>query len=1287
MRPKRIGVVFSVCALVHLGHGRQQDLPSFVGHGIQTRHWTTQEGLPQNSVNAIAQTPEGYLWMGTFGGLVRFDGRSMRPALDRDGARLAGLRILSLCVDRAGVLWIGTEGQGLFRYEDGVATPVEHPDGGTWGNVWTVVVDSDGAVLAGGRGLVRCGGGTDEVRLLRPIDGAPLSNVRDLHLDDDGALWTVTNGGVAVRHPGDESFELVDARAGWTIGEDEDGRILLNAQSRFYELVDDRFVAIADVGPSWTLASLRDDRGRMWFGGDAGLQRARASAAGRLELVDVMTSADLGGDVREVFEDREGNLWVGVDGGGVWRVNESRSAELTDLRPDGGSSVFQVAGQDVDDLWLVFADRELRRLVDGVVREPPFRLDGLQVKSIGMDEGGTLWIGTEGPLLTWRDELRTEPAWPNVSAQLHAGRDGWLASLGSLRHVVAGREAEHLVLPKSWGEPTTLVHARAGGVWIVTPKVVARAHRGRVTALPDDEQAPFATYRSVYEDRAGTLWIATYGAGLIRRKGEDVSVIGTDRGLLDVALGRVLGNEDFLWFNSNKGVFCVRRETLEAVADGDAPWVDSILLNESEGNGGGGLTTRDGWMWFPSIRGLVGVPPDVRMNTAKPNVVIEEVSIDGVPVASEPGAVLREVTIEPGADRLELHFLALSLTDPARCSYRYRLAGRDRGWVYGTQRSSAVYSGLDPGDYRFEVRASNNDGFWSDTGASLQIAVEPHFYETLWFKGVAALVVLLAALGTHRWWTARRRLELEIGQRSRAEELLRASEDSLRVVAETANDGIITIDEESRILYANPAVERLFGVSLEEVEGTPVTDLMPAADRERNWNRIREYMRTGQRSMAWDGLAVTARRRDGTEFPIEISLGDHRRPDGRRAVTAIVRDITERRRLQEQLAESQKMEALGRLAGGIAHDFNNILTVLLGNVDLAHDASSPDQGRNRFLEEIRKCGERAAALTRQLLAFSRRQMIRPRLLQPDRKLEELQSLLERLIPENIDVRFVLAAEQALVRADPTQFEQLVINLAVNARDAMPRGGSIEIATKVVDVGDVGAGATEVPVPAATCLCLTVTDSGVGIHDAVLPHIFEPFFTTKPVGAGTGLGLASVHGIVQQAGGTIDVESRAGSGTCFRVLLPIAVDEGQAVQPTPSEAGTFEGTTSRVREGRILICDDYDGILQMMHATLRAEGHEIVVADRPRAALDRASSFSPDLLITDLVMPEMSGHELAQRIRRKHPNVRVLFISGYTEELEPTKGGEGKEEILGKPFTSAKLLERVRELLGASAVWS
>ena len=490
-------------------------------------------------------------------------------------------------------------------------------------------------------------------------------------------------------------------------------------------------------------------------------------------------------------------------------------------------------------------------------------------------------------------------------------------------------------------------------------------------------------------------------------------------------------------------------------------------------------------------------------------------------------------------------------------------------------------------------------------------------------------------------------------------------------------DGIVLFDTRGVVLDANPRALEQLGYAREELLGLRFDALYPPEERRRVRTTLQGLADPGGGVHGSRGFTVTLEvpvlRREGDVFPAEVSVAAFL-GGGEALVQAVVRDLSPRRALEQRLQEVQKMEALGRLAGGVAHDLNNLLTVIQGYGALLADHVPHDGEARRFLDEVTDAGQRASALTHQLLAFSRRQVLQPRLVDVNEELSRLQRLLHRTLGEDVRLLVELTADLPRVRIDPAQLEQVIVNLAVNARDAMPHGGTLMLATDLVRVENAAGSA------AAPWVRLWARDTGVGMSEEVLAHLFEPFFTTKERGKGTGLGLASVYGVVRQSGGEVRVKSAPGEGTTFEVLLPPATDDAASAHDTGSHPVM---TRPAPRGERVLVVEDDDAVRRLVVEVLRGAGYAVEEAADGDDALGLAGSLagSLDLLLCDVVLPDKSGVEVAQQIAELRPNVRTLFMSGHAPRAIARQGKlRPGSRFIAKPFTPEALLEKVARVL-------
>jgi PAS domain S-box-containing protein len=514
-----------------------------------------------------------------------------------------------------------------------------------------------------------------------------------------------------------------------------------------------------------------------------------------------------------------------------------------------------------------------------------------------------------------------------------------------------------------------------------------------------------------------------------------------------------------------------------------------------------------------------------------------------------------------------------------------------------------------------------------------------------------------------------------ISVRKKAEEHLAQMEARYRGLLEAAPDAMVVVNQAGEIVLLNLQAERKFGFQRDELVGQPVTRIIPEGFAER---LIADDLRSAADALAQQigtGLELIGRRNDGTEFPMEIMLSPLESAEGI-LVTAAIRDISVRKAVEAQLLQAQKLESVGQLAAGLAHDFNNLLTAIHGYAELLGRGLPDGDPRRADLDEILRAADRAAELTRQLIAFSRRQILRPRVLDPAEVVEGIVPMLRRLMGEHIVLVTHKEPDLGNVKADPSQLEQVILNLAVNARDAMPEGGEFTIETANVELDSKYARAHPEVSPGRYVL-LSFIDTGEGMDPDTEARAFEPFFTTKEPGNGTGLGLATVYGIVKQSSGSINLYTEPGHGTTFKIYLPRVEEEATAVTEAVTMRPAATGSAT------ILLAEDNAAVRGFCRRVLEEQGYTVLEAASGAAALTLATSQvgSLDLLVTDVVMPGMQGHQLADRLWADRPDMPVLYVSGFTEDSSLTNDISKREvAFLPKPFTADALGRAVRDAI-------
>ncbi len=727
--------------------------------------WQMEDGLPQNSIRAIAQTTDGYMWLATQAGIVRFDGVRFTVFNTANTPALANSNVMTLLAGRDGSLWIGTYGAGLTRLKDGTFTSYTTRDGLAHDVVFALCEDGDGNLWIGthGGGLSRWRDG--RFTTLSTKNGLSHNFVRAIHEDRQGDLWIGTDGGGLNRLSAGE-FTVFGKPQGLrsdiilSIREDRQGSLWVGTfDGGLSRRRDGRFTtyAVKDGLPSNAVYAISEDRdGSLWVGTHGG-GLSRWDGAKFTSLTTEYGLAD--GGVRAIYEDREGSLWIGTAGSGLHRIKDGKFTSFTTGEGLSSNMVYPIYEDRAGDVWIGTEDRGLNRLREGRVSVYTTR-QGLASDHVWSIEGGrdgSLWLGTGGGLsrlndgrftnFTTQDGLSNNMVWA-----LHEGRDGslWIGTFGGgLNRLKDGRFD---VYTSGDGLPDTSVRAiqedAAGTLWIGTNSGgVATLSQGRFTTISTKDGLSSNVVRSLYADQQGSVWIGTLGGGLNRLKNGRITVYMTRHGLFDDVIWLILEDgQGNLWMSSSRGIFRVSKQDLNDFADGRIRSIASVAygkadgVKSSQGVGGSqsvGWKGRDGRLWFSTFQGVSVVDPQrLNTNAVPPPVIIEQILVDGQALAAD-------ARVPAGREKFEFHYTGLSLLAPEKVRFKYRLEGLDRDWIDADTRRVAYYTNIPPGDYRFRVLASNNDGVWNETGAARAFYMEPYFRQTYFFYALCAGAALM----------------------------------------------------------------------------------------------------------------------------------------------------------------------------------------------------------------------------------------------------------------------------------------------------------------------------------------------------------------------------------------------------------------------------------------------------------------------------------------------------------------------------------------------------------------
>jgi PAS domain S-box-containing protein len=1131
----------------------------------------------------MLQDRKGYLWMGTFGGLARFDSARFKVFASADTPGFSSGRILSLYESRSGELWVGTLDGDLIRLHDGTATPYRERDGLPSSFVSSVRGDADGNVWVNtSRGVARFAGPK-----LEPYASHRGTTVTEFYLQArDGSMW-FHSGTDIVRFGTDGSVATLAVRkaTGFLVNEARDGSVWIafNDRPRLVRYHRGVFSAVelppigrsdfAGVNPKQgVLTMAKDTDGELLLLTPGGIVRVVNGSLNPLERLAVPATVRDLPKVRALLVDREGNRWVGTDGTGLLRF---RRAPLTAYGKQEGLSDSSFSA--------VFQDRQGRIWLGG---ESLYLFDGwrfylspglVSIRAIAQTREGDLWFGGYGGLHRLRSGVLSHFSVDAPAVRvIYEDRQGalWIGAGAEERPGGLYRFRDGKLDPfPGISDARQIIEDQDGGLWVGGIEGVFYARDGRTFR----KQGLPGYIADIHQDSTGTIWLAGYGGGLLRLRDGQLKVITIKDGLPNnMLLGIREDGNGHLWLSSNQNIYRLSLDELNNLADGKTTSISYVSFGLAEGmrssecNGGSPSLWRatDGRVWFPTQRGVVAIDPNAG-DRVPPPVVLEEARANAVTLGRDGVTAVR-----PGNNTLDFSFTALSFSAPEKVRFKYRLEPYDKNWVNaGTQRA-VRYTNMAPGEYSFHVIAANSYGIWNDQGESVRFMLQPQFYQTRWFYLLAAAGLVLCACGAYRLRIRQLRAreaqleqlvdsrtvelrseikareEVETSLRQARAELedrvhertaeLRESEQRFRTFVDHAADALFVLDlEKGSVFDVNREACESLGCTREELIGKTTLAFDVDVDRAA-MESIAERAAEGETvfDTHWH------RRKDGSVFPVEVhtSLVWY---GGRRFLLKMARDITDRKRAEEERQRLRELEAdlahinrvsmMGELAASIAHEVNQPLTGIVSNGSaclrfLTGDAPNLDEARDAVRDIVRD-GKRAGEVIARIRALTKRTA-------PPREELDLNDIVREVLAlvgdeakkKSVIIKTHIAADLSPISGDRVQLQQVVLNLAMNGIEAMSevddRARELAITTRNLESDQVAA---------------SVEDSGPGLDPNAASKIFDPFYTTKA--SGMGMGLSISRSILQNHGGRLWATARDGPGTIFHFSLPKYHEQG------------------------------------------------------------------------------------------------------------------------------------------------
>ncbi|PYP91485.1 MAG: hypothetical protein DMG65_07440 [Candidatus Angelobacter sp. Gp1-AA117] len=1285
-----------------------EDPANFIRQSVH-RVWTTEDGLPQNSVNAIIQTKDGYLWMGTQEGLVRFNGATFTIFDKRSTKAMRGNTIHTLMEDREGNLWIATSRGGLMQYRAGEFRTYSRNEGLADDSVNALLQDAKGKLWIGTpNGLDRFEKGTFiHYRIAQGLSG---NSVKALAETSDGDLWVATNNGLDRIQHGDFQSENIDHLLPGTkinvLHADGETLWIGTQSSGVYRLSAGKLVhynskqGLRDA----PVISMMQDQDGLWVGTYRG--GFCHLSGGEKEKFDCFSSKDgLNNEVvLSMLRDREGSFWAGTLTGGL---NQFRRARFTTLDPDRADASPARSLYEARDgsIW-VGTDSGLNRYKDGRVQSYLRRNSGVKndVRSVMQSRDSSIWVGTKNGLNQFSNGMirryTVSDGLPDnriyAVYQDHSGAI-WIGTEHGISRFVDGQFQKFNVQS---GAPTNLVWSifedHEYNLWFGTYGGLALFRDGRFIPEKEDKRLALRDVTYFYEDADHVLWMTTAGSGLKRVDHGRITSYSQDEGLFNETIWAVLeDDEKDFWISSNRGIFKVAKPELNAFATGQISQINSISYDAEDGasaecNGGSqnpALKTSKGELLFACLHGVVVAPRRFSQNDFAPPVVIEKALLNGEPVSQNA-----EISISK--EKLDFYFAALSYVVPSQNTFKYRLEPDDNEWTFAS-RGEAHYANLAPGRYQFRVVAANSDGNWNRIGASFSFYLKPPFYHTKWFYSLCVLGIILFGIGYYRWhaWQMRKReeeliqqvdertsqLQQQIAKRKEIEEVLARA----AAIVDSSSDAIWSTDLRGTTITWNSGAERLFGYSAQEMIGHPIFPIIPS---DRN-QEVAHYVECLRRGESLTSMETVRQAKSGELLDVSLSLAPILKDKRVIGISVIARDIGDRKRAEKALKQAKEAaeaatKAKSEFLANMSHEIRTPLNGVIGMLELAsHAEVAPEQ--SELLNTAQDSANTLLVIINDILDFSKIEAGKMELNLvefdlSDAVTEAVRTLALRAHEKHLELQCHIAPDvPRSLLGDSARLKQVLVNLAGNAIKFTARGQ----VTLRVDPERLNGEELE--------LKFSIADTGVGIPAEKQDVIFDPFSQgdasiTRKYG-GTGLGLAICFRLVSLMGGRIWLESEVGRGSTFYFTAIFRLAESNLNRSQRPQAMNGLERQDSARKLNVLLAEDNIVNQKLVVRFLARAGHRAVVAGNGREALDKLAEENFDVVLMDVQMPEMDGIAATEAIRagEKTTKAHIPIIAMTAHAMKGDRErclAAGMDEYLAKPLTQRDLLETIHRVL-------